>query len=222
MKQWRSDEIYSSAILRAYDLWVLGVSNRWAWRCPTRRLLDAYNRHVGDRHLEVGVGTGYFIDRCAFPHGSPTRLTLVDRNPSCLAWAGRRVGRHAPQAVPADALQPMPDEVRQGEPFDSAALNYLLHCLPGPMPAKAAAVRHAAACVKPGGVVFGATILGQGVRHNAFGRRLMRTYNRRGVFGNEHDDASDLETALADHLDGITIEIVGVVALFAGRTAGLA
>ena len=39
-----------------------------------------------------------------------------------------------------------------------------------------------------GGVFFGSTILGRGVEHNLLGRRLMRLYNRKGIFSNLEDD----------------------------------
>ena len=45
-------------------------------------------------------------------------------------------------------------------PFDSAALSYVLHCLPGPQSQKAAAIRNAAAVLAPEGVLFGGTVLG--------------------------------------------------------------
>jgi len=31
--------VYTRRLLRAYDLIVLGISNRFIWRCPTPRLL---------------------------------------------------------------------------------------------------------------------------------------------------------------------------------------
>jgi len=56
--------VYSKRVLGNYDLVVLGLSNRFLWRCPTERLLEHYNRHVTENHLDVGVGTGYFLDNC--------------------------------------------------------------------------------------------------------------------------------------------------------------
>ena len=50
------------------------------------------------------------------------------------------------------------------------------------------------------GVLFGSTILGRGVRHNLLGRRLMRLYNRKGIFSNLEDDQRGLEQGLASQL----------------------
>ena len=58
--------VYTPAVLAVYDLWVLGLSNRWIWKCPTARLLELYNRHASDHHLDVGVGTGFFSQNADF------------------------------------------------------------------------------------------------------------------------------------------------------------
>jgi hypothetical protein len=102
--------------------------------------------------------------------------------------------------------------------FDSIGANFLFHCLPGEIGWKAARV---ASNLRPhlasGGVVFGSTILGRGVTHNLLGRRLMRLYNRKGIFSNTEDDQEGLSQGLASELTEVEIEVVGAVALFAGR-----
>jgi hypothetical protein len=50
--------IYSPTTLAVYDFIVLTLSNPLVWRCPTGRILQLYNRHVTDNHLDVGVVTG--------------------------------------------------------------------------------------------------------------------------------------------------------------------
>jgi len=59
--------IYTPRMLYFYDLRVLAASNRWIWKCPTSRLLAHYDRHVSGNHLDVGVGSGYFLARRHFP-----------------------------------------------------------------------------------------------------------------------------------------------------------
>lgn len=54
--------VYSPAVLKLYDWWVLGLSNRFAWECPTKTvLLPFFKEHIGQRHLDVGVGTGFYL-----------------------------------------------------------------------------------------------------------------------------------------------------------------
>ena len=59
--------VYRPWVLYAYDLYVLKLSCSLAWRCPASELLEQYNRLISGKHLDVGVGTGYFLDRCRFP-----------------------------------------------------------------------------------------------------------------------------------------------------------
>jgi SAM-dependent methyltransferase len=207
--------IYGPLTLRAYDFWVLGVSNRFAWGCPTSVLLARFESQVGARHLDIGVGSGYFLAHCRFPAGSP-HIVLADLNPASLNAAARRIRHLQPATHRVDVLQPftLPES-----PFDSVSMNYLLHCLPGPLAAKAPAVRHAAAQLRPGGILFGATILGEGVQHNAFGAALMGVYNRRGIFSNRDDSLAALQTLLGQELEKVEVRQLGRVALFSGRRA---
>ena len=216
----RADEVeagqrvYTPFTLRVYDLFVLGFSNRFVWRCRSSKLLERYDSHVGARHLDVGVGTGWFLDHCRWPVESP-KITLLDLNEHSLSAASDRIRRYAPATVQANVL----DRVDLGDAhFDSIGANFLFHCLPGGLERKAATV---ASNLRPylasGGFFFGSTILGRGVSHNLVGRRLMRLYNRKRIFSNVEDDQRGLEQGLASELTDVQIEVVGAVALFAGR-----
>lgn len=204
---------YSSWTLPWYDLYVLGFSCRFVWKCPSRVLLEHYNRHVGASHLELGVGTGYFIDRCRFPVPQP-RITLVDLNPACLAATARRISRFHPEAFVRNALEPLdlPDRT-----YDSAALNFVLHCLPGTMRSKGVVFDHLRRVVRPGGVIFGSTLLGQGVELGALARRLTRLYNRRRIFTNLEDSLDALHEVLRTRFATFEVGTVGNTALFAAR-----
>ncbi len=204
--------VYSDRVLKVYDLVVHGISNHMLWRCPTARLAALYDRHVTERHLDVGVGSGYFLDRARFP-GSAPQVTLLDLNPSCLTFAAKRITRYQPKTVQADIFQELP----QIGSFRSIGLMYLLHCLPGAIREKAIVFDRLAARAEPGARLFGATLL-QGDAPRSWGaRRLMATYNRRGVFSNEADSFQDLEAALTERFTEVEIERVGCAALFSAR-----
>ena len=216
----RADEVaagqrvYTPFTLRVYDLFVLGFSNRFVWRCRSSKMLGRYDSLVGARHLDVGVGTGWFLDHCSWPVESP-KITLLDLNENSLSAASDRIRRYAPATVQANVL----DQVDLGDAlFDSIGTNFLFHCLPGGLEGKAATV---ASNLRPylasGGAFFGSTILGRGVSHNLVGRRLMRLYNRKRIFSNLEDDQRGLEQGLASELTDVQVEVVGSVALFAGR-----
>ncbi len=205
--------VYTKGALTVYDVVVLGLSNRLIWKCPTRRLLEHYDRHVSANHLDVGVGTGYFLDRCRFPSAAP-RLALMDLNRNSLDFAARRIARYAPETYLRNVLEPISIDA---ETFDSVGVNYLLHCLPGAIDAKAAIFDHLKTLMRPGAVLFGSTLLQDGVARGPAARQLMGFYNRKGIFSNEADDVDGLRHALQQRFQSVSIEIVGCAALFSAR-----
>ena len=206
---------YTRRSLAVYDLAILGYFSRLAWRCPAHRIVAHYDRHVSANHLDVGVGTGYFLDHCQFP-GAPDRprLALMDLSTSCLDAAGRRVARFDPEIIQANALEAI---TYDGPRFDSVGLNYLLHCLPGDISSKAVAFDHLIALANPGASIFGATLLHDGVHRNWFARQVMSRNNAHGIFSNTGDSLDGLRSVLSDRLSEISLEVVGCVAIFAGR-----
>lgn len=205
--------IYHPAVLRVYDHFVHGFSNAHAWRCPTRELRALYDQSVSGVHLDVGVGSGYFLDACQFPQNEP-RVTLVDLNVDALGFTAQRIRRYQPKTYQANVLEPLELE---GGPFRSIALMYVLHCLPGPLSSKAVVFRHVGRHLSEDGVLFGATILGTGQPTPRLGRLLQRLYNARGIFGNAEDSLEGLELALKAHFERTRVWVHGSVALFEAR-----
>jgi 2-polyprenyl-3-methyl-5-hydroxy-6-metoxy-1,4-benzoquinol methylase len=203
---------YTRRSLAIYDMAILGYFSRFAWKCPARRILQHYDRHVTVNHLDVGVGTGYFLDRCRFP-GAP-RLGLMDLNTTCLDVAARRVARFAPEVYTANVLESI---ALDAPPFDSVGMNYLLHCIPGSIRAKGVVLQHLKALLNPGGTVFGATLLHDGVDRNLLARLVMKRNNAHGIFSNTEDDLEGLHAIVAEHLVDPQVDIVGCVAIFSGR-----
>ncbi|MBO8191125.1 class I SAM-dependent methyltransferase [Streptomyces oryzae] len=205
-------EVYSDRVLRIYDPLVLLATNSLVWRCPRREMLGLYRRHVTGRHLEVGVGTGYFLDRCRFPGPAAPRLTLLDLNPNTLEYASRRLARLEPEARRANVLEPLPVPERT---YDSAGLNMVLHCLPGSsLREKGPALANVARAVRPGGTVFGSTILAHGVRQSRAARAVLRNHNARGILQNTGDSLEDLQAELERNFDQVTVRTRGSFALF--------
>jgi hypothetical protein len=210
----QGQSVYTPRTLRFYDWLVLGLSNRFIWRCPTRKLRQLYDSHLSDNHLEVGVGTGYFLQR-RFPSENP-RLVLMDLNPHCLEATAERVRRYNPLCLRRNVLEPIPPDCPV---FRSIGFNYVLHCLPGAMKEKAVAFDHLKPLLAPGGVLFGSTLLSGGVPRNKAARSLMAFYNRKGIFSNQSDSLEDLHAALAARFDDFELRTVGCAALFVARMA---
>lgn len=82
--------VYTPLILKIYDLWVLKISNNYAWCCHTDNiLLRHFQRNMSAKHLEIGVGTGYHI---AHIKNGTNNITLLDLNPNSLSVAAKRIG----------------------------------------------------------------------------------------------------------------------------------
>ena len=217
-----SASIYSKFGLSIYDILVLTISNIFAWRCRTGAvLLPFYKLHLGESaHLEIGVGTGYYPAASAQTLAKTKRVTLLDLNPNTLFMAQQRLVRAGYKGeielLEHNIFKPLP--AAMAGKYESVALFYVFHCLPGSLPKKAVDVFAVVAPVlAPGAVVYGATILGKGVSHNWLGTRLMGVYNKKGIFGNVADSEEGLKEALRESFEEWDVRIVGVVALFEAR-----
>jgi SAM-dependent methyltransferase len=209
---YRGQADYTPRMLAIYDPWVIGFMAPVVWRCPVPPVLERYRRHLGRRHLDVGPGTGYLLEKTGID--SNAELTLLDPNPNVLAYVTRRFESMKVTTVEADVLKPLPVE----GPFDSAALSFVLHCLPGPMSHKAVAIRNVARVLTGGGVLYGATVLGRSGRHTPPARAFLWAVNRRGTFDNLDDTAEGLQEILAASFETVEIDVVGSVALFGAST----
>jgi ubiquinone/menaquinone biosynthesis C-methylase UbiE len=199
---------YNPFLLAIYDPFVLGFMARVVWLCPIPPVVERYRQHVAHRHLDVGPGTGYFIEQAAPPAG--TEVTLLDPNPNVLARSSRRLAAMHPTTIEADVMKPLPVD----GPFDSAALNFVLHCLRGPQPHKAVAIRNVAAVLEPYGVLFGGTVLGTAERHTPPARAILWAFNRKGDFDNLGDTADGLRQILEESFQTVEVDLIGSVALF--------
>ncbi len=157
----------------------------------------------------MGPGTGYFIEQSGLLDGG--RVTILDPNANFLDHASRRLRDLDVTAVEADVLKPLPVD----GPFDSAALHLVIHCLPGPLPRKAAAVANVAAVLAPTGILFWASVLGTSGHQTWLSRRVLNAFNRRGAFDNLNDTEEGLGEILAASFEHVELENVGSIAIFA-------
>lgn len=185
------------------------------------------------RILDVGVGTGYFLASTPLPES--TSVTLFDLNPACLEAASSRCKQShtgleglevrtvcgdflSPADDPNSIHQKLLDRQQQPDRFDIILTSLLLHCVPGPAQRKAAALASLARYVEPqSGVLAGATILGDGVRHNLLGRFIMFWHNALGMFDNRGDDVLAFVGALRNEFHDVKWEIVGTMLIFQAR-----
>lgn len=205
---YRGQSDYNELLLRLYDPLVLGPIARYVWRFSKDRGVRLYREHIRPNHLDVGPGTGYFLEHAGLPEGS--KVTILDPNRTVLRHVTRRLRNLDVTAVEADVLKPLP----VAGPFDSAAMSAVLHCLPGPLERKAVAVANVAGVLAPGATFFGATVLGRSARHTRLGRAFLTAFNRRGAFDNLDDTEEGIADILRRSFRQVTIETTGGLALF--------
>jgi len=199
---------YTPLLLKLYDAAVVYASNSLLWRCSRHVLLANYQANLGKRHLDIGPGTGWYID-----HANTTleSLTLLDLNPNSLNAASSTLARYAPVRVTGNILEPLPSSLRD---LDSVGANFLFHCVPGDWAAKGAAFGEIAQTLAPTGRFFGASILGAGPQESMGARGVMQLYQRLGIFHNAADTLDGLRAALSRHFADVDVQVVGCVAVF--------
>jgi hypothetical protein len=206
-----SIKAYTKPGLRVYDWLVMHLFLKYAWGCSPDDLVEHYRRHVTSNHADIGVGTGYCLDRCGFDSPSP-RLALIDLQPNCLQYTARRLSRYRPSTHLCDVLQPM--RAITGGPFDSIAMGGVLHCLAGDLRQKGRAFDRIATLARSGTKIFGYSLVSDEVPLRVRSRMVHRLLNRLRVVDNSNDRLSDLRRELAARFTDCRVEAIGCMALF--------
>jgi len=211
-KKLTQSQIYNEFMLRFYDLTVLQISNKFIWRCPTENLLDFFNKHITSNHLDIGVGTGYYLDKCIFPSKNP-RIGLMDISSGSLKATQKRINRYSPESYHQNILEKITAEI---EPFQSISMNYLIHCIPGNMDEKLKIFENVQKILLPNGIIFGSTLIFD-ENQNRIAKKLMQKYNEKGIFNNYHDSREGLEKNLAKYFNHFETQKIGSAILFTGQ-----
>ncbi|CAK40781.1 hypothetical protein AnigIFM60653_007635 [Aspergillus niger] len=217
------EQIYTPWRLFIYDIWVLGIVSTLAWGCRiSTYLIPLFRSNVGKKHLDIGAGTGYYLNQARIP--STTQLTIVDNETHALNVALARCKHPSTQThgIVTDILQPSPFPetylTNNDKKFDSVSMYYLLHCLPVPVASKCKIFTHLKKYMTEDGVVHGANVLGKGVRKdNWFARIIRRGCLNHGVFHNEEDNAYEFERALRENFWEVETWVVGSVFVFRAK-----
>jgi ubiquinone/menaquinone biosynthesis C-methylase UbiE len=202
--------VYTKKSLSLYDFIVTRFSNRFIWQCPRQDLIHFFKENTSHNHLDIGVGTGYFLEQLHLTPGKQ-RIGLLDLNKHCLDYAEMKLHQFYPEVYQHDVFEPFTSITNK---FDSVSLNYVLHCLPGTMSQKAVTFDHVKDVLNPGGKFFGTTILGKGTRQHCAAKKLQAIYNNKKIFHNLNDDKEILMVELKKRFSTVELKMKGCVALF--------
>ena len=206
--------IYRPALLSIYDLLIMKVLTPYVWRCHERHFAKLYRDEMSRNHADIGVGTGYFLDRCAYQPGE-VRIGLFDLKQHCLDYTARRIARFQPEAYQCDAMRPI--RVNAGR-FDSIALGGILHCIPGDMAENGVVFDSIKPLMHAHTRVFGYTILNRGIRKTMLSRAVYFILQKLKVINGLDDSASQLTQELTKRFKAVDVNVIGCVALFVAHS----
>ncbi|MFC0139677.1 methyltransferase [Erwinia mallotivora] len=116
---------FSPFILFCYDWWVFTFTNRFGWCCSTDKvLIPHFRKYISARHLDIGVGTGFYYSHVGDLSGK--KISLMDLNYNCLKSAEKRVKNNGAQHVEIiqhDVFKPFP--FSSEKKFSSVSSYYL-------------------------------------------------------------------------------------------------
>lgn len=205
-----SQRYFNPLLISMYDFLVYRVVSQYIWGCSNALLIQRYQHYVSPHHLEVGVGTGYLVDKS---DANISRLDLMDLSRACLRKSSKRLHRYYPSVIRHNVLEKPFEEDKR---YDSIGINYVMHCVAGDFTDKGIVFGNLKKLLTNRGVIFGATVLKtdqSSTRANIF----MRFLNRIGIFNNTNDNYDDLKHALEKHFRHVSVFISdhSSVALFA-------
>jgi Methyltransferase domain len=206
-----SIKAYTKLGLRVYDRLVMYLLLKHVWGCNPGDLVNHYREHVTFNHADIGVGTGYCLDRCGFDSPDP-RLVLIDLQSNCLEFTARRLARYRPRTYVRDVLRPIRDIA--DAPFDSIALGGVIHCLAGDLNQKSRVFDTLSMLAKSGTKIFGYSLVSDDVPRRARSRAVHRLLNWLRVVDNANDRLSDLKHELSTRFVDCRVRPIGCMALF--------
>lgn len=207
--------VYTPFFLNIYDIFVIRFSNKYFWRCHPYKTIELYNRNMSDNHLEIGVGTGYYLK--AGNRKNNTHFGLLDLNKNSLNKTEKELSNLGIDTIEAychNALEKFPFTNAK---YDSVAINYLLHCIPGSIKEKLDSIFNNIISSLEAGrkvTIFGSTIICDEDKHTKLSNAVMSFYQRKGIFHNQLDTYADLQSSLNSYSKDFSVELTGCVALF--------
>jgi hypothetical protein len=193
-----SQKYFNRLSLSIYDFVLFRFVSQYLWGISSESLVSRYHQYASKKHLEVGVGTSYLLDKY---NPEQFDLTLMDLSKVCLVKSKKRLIRYNPKLIRHNILD---NTAEISEKFDSISLNYVMHCVAGDFSTKNVAFKNLKELLNGSGILFGITVL-QTEKSNIAARAFMWLLNKVGVFNNTQDRLVDLEAGLKKYFKYVQI-----------------
>jgi len=171
--------------MRHYDHVVNNINCERVWRCSQQYIMNHYRNYISSYHLEIGPGTGYFLENENIRKAnSIEKITLVDINSEILEYASENLQYDYSRISTVNCnlfKQTLPTHIK----FDSVGLNYVLHCVPGNLEDKVDTLLHNLDHTDYN--LFGATVICDPLHMNPIAEYELTLLNSLGIFHNEDD-----------------------------------
>lgn len=202
--------IYSKLLLGFYDVLIMRILTPYVWRCHARHYLQLYREQMSSNHADIGVGSGYCLQRCHYQPGE-VRIALIDLQQNCLDYTKQRLARYQPETYQRDASQSIHIDA---DAFDSIALGGILHCMPGDLRDKGSVFDALQPISHAQTRVFGYTILNKDVRKTWLSRSVFYVLHKLKVINGIDDSAQHLNVELKKRFARSCVKVIGQVAIF--------
>lgn len=116
----------NNLFLNSYDLLVNKINCRYIWKCSEKNIHKLYSKNLKENHLEIGPGTGYFLNKYKFKN-----LHLMDINSSILEKSKKNLYPNCDNINIYQHNIFQKNNPIEIENIQSIGINYVLHCVPG-------------------------------------------------------------------------------------------
>lgn len=202
--------LYSKLTLKFYDFFVMRFFAAMVWRYKESLMVGIYKENMSNNHAELGVGTGYCIDKADL-ESEAQRIGLFDLNEACLSHASQRLKRFNPECYTQNVLKEFSSETEQ---FDSLAIGGVLHCLPGEFVDKCRVFDQIRPILNNNARIFGYTLVRKGISESLVSRFFFSILSKLKVFNNYRDSAGSLKRELDRRFKNAQVIVVGQLAYF--------
>ena len=198
--------------MRYYDHIVNNINCERVWRCSQQYTINHYRNNIASYHLEIGPGTGYFLENENLRKAnSIEKITLVDINSDILEYASENLQYDYSRISTVNCnlfKETLPTHIK----FNSVGLNYVLHCVPGNLEDKVDTLLHNLDHTDYN--LFGATVICDPLHMNPIAEYELMLLNGLGIFHNNDDTYDGLVNYLEKNNIRHTSVKRGYVALF--------